>query len=91
MSYTPENLAELDVLMLFNSSTSLEGIKIHKIADPKLILAAQRLFKRGFITQVDGGYLTQLGSEASEHAHLLFTMLNDYSDEWATPGSGIPE
>lgn len=81
MLYTPENLAELDVLMLFNSSTSLEGIKIHKIADPKVISAAQRLFKRGFITQVDGGYLTQLGGEASEHAHFLLTMLNDHGEE----------
>jgi len=80
MLYTPENLAELDVLMLFSSSTSLEGIKIHKIAEPTMIAAAQRLFERGFITQVDGGYLTQFGSEASEHAHMLFTMLNAHSD-----------
>jgi uncharacterized protein (TIGR02647 family) len=81
MAYTPENLAELAVLMLFRSSTNLEGIKIHKVAEPTVISAAKRLFERGFITQVDGGYLTPLGSEASEHAHLLFTMLNDHSDE----------
>jgi len=81
MLYTPENFAELDVLMLFSSSTSLEGIKIHKIAEPTVISAAQRLFARGFITQVDGGYLTQLGSEAAEHAHLLFSMLNANIDE----------
>ena len=30
MSYTPQNLAELRVLMLFNSPTGLEGIKVHK-------------------------------------------------------------
>jgi len=32
MLYTADNHAELDVLMLFKSSTSLEGIKIHKTA-----------------------------------------------------------
>ena len=81
MSYSPENLAELEVLMLFSSSTSLEGIKIHKVAEPSVISAAQRLFEGGFITQVDGGYLTPLGSEAVEHAHSLFTMLNACSEQ----------
>lgn len=81
MSYTPENLAELDVLMLYNLSTSLEGIKIHKTAEPTVIAAAQRLFDRGFITQADGGYLTPLGIEAAEHAQSLFTMLNAHRDE----------
>ena len=52
MSYSPENLAEIEVLMLFDLSTSLEGIKIHKTADPAVIAAAQRLFDGGFITQV---------------------------------------
>ena len=81
MSYSPENLAELEVLMLFSSSTSLEGIKIHKVAESSVISAAQRLFEGGFITQVDGGYLTPLGSEAVEHAHALFTMLNASSEQ----------
>ena len=81
MSYSPENLAELEVLMLFSSSTSLEGIKIHKIAEPSVISAAQRLFDGGFITQVDGGYLTSLGSEAVEHADSLFTMQNACSEQ----------
>ena len=76
MSYSQENRAELDVLLLFNSANSLEGIKIHKMADPALISAAQRLFEGGFITLVDGGYLTPLGREAAEHAHSLFDMLN---------------
>ena len=76
MSYTAENLAELNVLMLYKSSASLEGIKIHKSADPSIIAAAQRLFDNGFITQVDGGYLTPLGAEAEEHAQSLLTMLS---------------
>ena len=82
MSYSADNLAELDVLMLYNSPTSLEGIKIHKSAKPTVITAAQRLFKNHFITQVDGGYLTPLGSQAAEHAHSLYDMLNAYNEEY---------
>ena len=81
MSYTPQNLSELKVLMLFNSSTSLEGIKIHKSAAPDVIAAAQHLHSGGFITQVDGGYLTQLGIETAEHAHSLFYLLNSGDHE----------
>jgi len=80
MSYTPENLAELDVLMLFDLANSLEGIKIHKTADPSLISAGHSLFEKGLITQTDGGYLTHLGHEAAEHAQSLFTMLNAHSE-----------
>jgi uncharacterized protein (TIGR02647 family) len=81
MSYTPENLSELKVLMLFNSPTSLEGIKVHKSAAPELIAAAQQLHSNGFITQIDGGYLTQLGIETAEHAHSLFYLLNSTNPE----------
>jgi uncharacterized protein (TIGR02647 family) len=81
MSYTPENLSELKVLMLFNSPTSLEGIKIHKSAAPDLIAAAQHLHSGGFITQIDGGYLTQFGIETAEHAHSLFYLLNSGDPE----------
>ena len=76
MAFTLENRAELAVLMLYKSATHLDGIKIHKSADPDIAAAAQRLYDGGFITQVDGGYLTPLGSTAAEHAHLLFDMLN---------------
>jgi len=79
MSYSPQNHAELDVLMLYKSSTGLEGIKIHRTAQPELIKAAKRLFEWGFITQVDGGYLTPPGSDAAEHAHLLYDMLHAHT------------
>ncbi len=46
MSYTPENLAELNVLMLYDLSTNQEGIKIHKTADPSVIAAAHGLFEK---------------------------------------------
>ena len=76
MSYSPENIAELEVLMLFDLESTLEGIKIHKTAEPSKIDAAKRLFDKGFITQADGGYLTSLGTEAAEHTQQLFTLLN---------------
>ena len=76
MHFTTENLAELDVLLLYDLSTTQEGIKIHHTAEPAMITAAQSLFEKGFITLVDGGYLTTLGHKAAEHAQTLFTMLN---------------
>ena len=76
MSYSAENFAEVNLLMLYQSSASLEGIKIHKTADPSVIAAGQRLFDAGFITQVDGGYLTPLGAEAADHAQSLLMMLS---------------
>jgi uncharacterized protein (TIGR02647 family) len=76
MSYTSRNLAELKVLMLFNSPTGLEGIKIHTSAAADVIAAAEHLHAGGFISQVDGGYLTDLGIETAEHAHSLFYLLN---------------
>ncbi|HEY5603312.1 MAG TPA: TIGR02647 family protein [Gammaproteobacteria bacterium] len=79
MSYTQDNLAELNVLLRFNLATSLEGIKIHHTADPAVIAAAKRLHERGFITLVDGGYLTPFGSQAVEHVKTLHAMLNAHS------------
>ena len=76
MLYSPQNLAELDVLMLFRSPSGLEGVKIHKTADAAVISAARHLYENGFITQVDGGYLTPLGIQAAEHAHSLYALLN---------------
>lgn len=81
MSYTPENIAEVELLMLFDLSTSQAGIKIHKEAKPSVIAAAQSLFGKGFITQEDGGYLTNLGQVAAEHAQTLFTLLNTPANE----------
>ena len=81
MHYKNENLAELDVLMLFDLLSNQEGIKIHKTAEPTRISAANSLYEKGFITQSDGGYLTTLGREAAEHAQALYTMLNAHSEE----------
>ncbi|NWB91163.1 TIGR02647 family protein [Pseudomonas agarici] len=76
MSYTPELVAELEILALFNLGSSQEGLKIHQTAAPKAISAAKRLFDKELITQVDGGYLTSLGRDAAEHAQGLLTILS---------------
>lgn len=76
MSWSSENIAELELLMLFDLSSSQAGIKIHKAANPAAIAAAHRLHEKGFITQDDGGYLTSLGIQAAEHAQALHTLVN---------------
>lgn len=71
----PEFIDELKLLSLFNLDSIQEGIKIHSDASIEKIQAAERLFEKGIITQVDGGYLTNLGIEAAEHAHALINIL----------------
>lgn len=75
MSYSPELISELEVLMLFDLASTQEGIKVHKTAEPEMIAAAERLYEKGFLSQVDGGYLTSIGTEAAEHTQKLFTLL----------------
>ncbi|MNF66261.1 Phosphate-starvation-inducible E [compost metagenome] len=76
MSYTPELVAELEILALFNLDSSQEGLKIHQTAAPKVIAAAQRLFEKELIDQPDGGYLTSLGRDAAQHVQSLLTILS---------------
>ena len=75
MPYTTELMDELSVLMLFDVSNNQEGIKVHKTAEGNAIAATKRLHKKGLVTQDDGGYLTDLGLEASEHAQALLMIL----------------
>jgi uncharacterized protein (TIGR02647 family) len=70
-----EFIEELHLLSLFNLDSIQEGIKIHHEAGADKIAAAERLFQKGIITQIDGGYLTNLGIEAAEHAHALINIL----------------
>ncbi|MFP3516113.1 TIGR02647 family protein [Pseudomonas sp. SIMBA_077] len=79
MSFTPELVAELKVLALFDLDSTLEGVKIHQTADPKVIDAAQRLFDKELIDQRDGGYLTGLGRDAAQHVQGLLQILNSES------------
>jgi uncharacterized protein (TIGR02647 family) len=66
---------EIDLLNLFDLNSVQHGLKIHHEADPARIAAAQRLFDKGMISQVDGGYLTDRGLEAAEHAQALLRLL----------------
>ncbi len=76
MSLSPEIIAELNTLLLYNVTNPQEGIKVHKDAGEERIDAARRLFAKGLITQSDGGYLTDLGREATEHLHMAHTIVS---------------
>lgn len=75
MSLSPELIAELEVLALFNLDSSQEGIQVHNTASPALIAAAKRLHEKELTDQPDGGYLTSLGRDAAEHVQGLLTIL----------------
>ena len=75
MPFTPDLIAELEVLSLFKHDSSQEGIKIHKNASADLVAAAQRLHEKGLTDQPDGGYLTSLGHDAVESVQLLQNIL----------------
>ncbi len=77
MSFTPDIVEELNILALYDSSTTQEGIKVHKTADPAAIEATRRLHAKGLVTLPDGGYLTPLGVGAAEHAQALLTLLKN--------------
>ena len=75
MPYTPELIDELGILTRYTLTTTQEGIKVHKTADAAVIAAMQRLHDKGLVTRSDGGYLTDLGREAAEHAQAALTIL----------------
>ncbi|MCD2451236.1 TIGR02647 family protein [Methylicorpusculum oleiharenae] len=70
-----ELVDELNILLHYNLTTTLEGIKIHKSADASVIDAVERMFHKGLVTRHDGGYLTDLGRAAAEHAQACYTIL----------------
>ena len=75
MPYSPEQIHELDVLIRYNLDSAFQGIKVHHTANPEVIEAVKRLHAKGLITQIDGGYLTDLGRKAAEYAQTLLLML----------------
>ena len=78
MPYNPQIIEELNILVQYNLTTTQEGLKIHtSTAGASVIEAAQRLYDKGLTSQVDGGYLTELGRQAAQHAQdLLLIMRN---------------
>lgn len=80
MNFTQDHLDELNLLNLFDSASSQEGIKVHQhSADPAMVAAADRLHRKGLITQKDGGYLTPLGNETAEHVQKVLSVLSSSS------------
>jgi len=76
MAFSSDHLAELNLLGLFPSMSAQEGIKVHQHSAPEAsVKAAERLHRKGLITQKDGGYLTALGSEAVELTQKLQSIL----------------
>lgn len=75
MVMTEELVEEINILAHYNLTSIQEGIKVHGSAKPEIITATERLFEKGLVSQVDGGYLTDLGFEAAEHAQTLLTIL----------------
>lgn len=76
MQFSQDNLEELNILIRYNLTTTLEGIKVHTTAAPETIDATHRLHHKGLVTLEDGGYLTAIGHEAAEHAHALLGLIN---------------
>jgi uncharacterized protein (TIGR02647 family) len=76
MSFNQELTDELNLILKFPHKSLMQGLKIHNDADPSLVAAAQRLYSKGIVDQPDGGYLTSLGHDLSEHALVIQTALS---------------
>nr|WP_136250490.1 TIGR02647 family protein [Ningiella ruwaisensis] len=79
MSLNAELMEELNLILKFPNKSLMQGLKIHKDADPAVIAAAQRLYKKGIVQQPDGGYLTDLGHDLLEHAQVIQSALSSSS------------
>jgi len=75
MPYTQDIVDELNILVRYNLTTTLEGIKVHKTATPETVAATRRLFEKGLLSQEAGGYLTNLGRETAEQAQAVLDIL----------------
>lgn len=84
MQYTKEQMAELDILVYYSLDSTQQGLKVHSNAAEEKIGAVERLFDKGLVTQIDGGYLTDLGRKAAEHAQALILMLTPHNHSVAS-------
>ncbi|EPJ48927.1 MAG: hypothetical protein OFPII_04030 [Osedax symbiont Rs1] len=75
MKLSNDLVNELTLLSQFRLSSTLEGIKVHGDASESIQQAANRLFEKGLVTRLDGGYLTDLGKDAAEHLDNLYSIL----------------
>lgn len=84
MHYSKDHLAELDILIQYSLDSTQQGLKIHSSASDENIDAIERLFDKGLVTATDGGYLTELGRKAAEHAQALILMLAPHYENVAS-------
>jgi len=84
MRYTQDQMAEIDILIRYNLQTTQQGIKVHSSANVEQVQAVQRLFDKGLVTAIDGGYLTDLGRKAAEHAQALILILAPHNQSIAS-------
>ena len=84
MHYSKEQIAEIEILIQYNLESTLQGIKVHSNAEKIQVEAVQRLFDKGLVTQIDGGYLTDLGRNAAEHAQALMLILAPHDQSMAS-------
>jgi len=84
MHYNQEQIAEINILIQFSIDTTLQGIKVHSNAETDNIAAVQRLYEKELVTQIDGGYLTELGRTAAEHAQALILILEPQCESLAS-------
>lgn len=75
MPFTPELIDELNILNRYDLSSTQKGLKVHGTAPAEVISATQRLYEKGLLSQVDGGYLTDLGRETAEQVQAALTVL----------------
>ncbi|MFV0574125.1 MAG: TIGR02647 family protein [Vibrio sp.] len=75
MKFTPEHIAELNLLLQFDPTSLQTGIKVHNDASPEMKAAVKSLFDKNLCTLPDGGYLTDEGIEVAEHALKVLSVL----------------
>ena len=75
MAFNQDKTDELNLLLKFPTQSLMQGLKIHHDASQSMVLAAERLYEKGLITQPDGGYLTDLGIDVAYHARQVASAL----------------
>ncbi|MCP4333037.1 MAG: TIGR02647 family protein [Gammaproteobacteria bacterium] len=75
MHLDPELIAELSLLRRFSMGGPV-AMSVQDNPDPAVIAAAKRMYAKGLITASDGGQLTDIGHQASEHMERLLNLLD---------------
>lgn len=75
MKFTVEHIAELNLLLQFDSASLQTGIKVHTDAAPEL-QAAAKVYSIKSLYPTGWGYLTNEGIQLAERAHKLLNVLS---------------